>query len=341
VPGISFEHWPGSILLSTGPRVSLYPEAAMTDPYQVLGVAKTASQDEIKKAYRKLAKKYHPDLNPGNKEAEKKFKDLSHAFDLIGTEEARGKFDRGETDEQKQHQYEEYMKEQAAGGGRRRRSQGPFYYNTQEDNGRYSQSFHQGMDEDDIFSSFFGGGKRGRGGGGMQFPGQDELYQLEIDFLEAAKGAERIITLPNGKKLQVKIPAGIEEGKKLKFKGLGGEGVGGGPAGDAYVQISIRPHPEFKREGKDIIVEVPISIFEAVSGGEIEVPTIDGPVMMKIPPGVSTGSKLRVKGKGSGHGHERGNQIVSLKVVVPKDVSPELKKEMAELAQRFSYNPRT
>lgn len=314
----------------------------MNDPYQILGLDKGAGLDDIKKAYRKLAKKYHPDLNPGNKEAEKKFKEVSHAFDLIGTEEAKSKFDRGETDEQKQHMYDEYVKREAQGGGRSGSKGRPFYYNTQEDNGRYSQSFHQDMNEDDIFSSFFGGGGfRAQGAGGIKFPGRDELYQLEVDFIEAAKGAERVITLPNGKKLQVKIPAGIEEGKKLKFKGLGGEGRGGGSPGDAFVQISIRPHPEFKREGNDIMVDVPVSIFEAINGGEIQIPTIDGPIMMKIPAGVTTGSKLRVKGKGAGFGDVRGNQIVTLKITVPKDLSPELKSEISKLAERFSYNPRT
>lgn len=302
----------------------------MTDPYATLGVSKNASLEEIKSAYRKLAKKYHPDLNPGNKEIEAKFKDVAHAFDLIGTKEAKEKFDSGETDEQKQHMYEEYMRNQ----GKRR--QGPFYHSTQDGSSRYSSAFGEGID-DDIFSSFFGRGGRAQS---MDFPGQDEKYQLEVDFKEAALGGEKIITLPNGRKLQVKIPPGIQEGQKLRFKGLGGAGIGKGAPGDAYIEISIKPSPHFIREGQNIISEVPISFFEAIQGAEIEVETIDGPVLLKVPPGVSSGTKLRIKQKGAGAADKRGNHLVSLKIVMPKDPPPALKQGVAELATRFSYNPR-
>lgn len=308
----------------------------MTDPYATLGLSSGASLEDIKKAYRKLAKKYHPDLNPGNKEAEKKFKDLSHAFDLIGTAEAKAKWDRGETDQQKQEQYEEYMR----GGGR----QGPRYGQTQGGGGRYSYSFGEEMGDDDIFSQFFGGGGSSRGysgGRGFNIPGQDETYTLEVDFKDAALGGETLITLPSGKKLQVKIPAGIGEGQKLKFKGLGGQGMGSAPPGDAYIEIHIRPSPNFKREGKDILSEVPISVFEALSGGEVPVETIDGNVLLKVPPGVSSGSRLRIKGKGAGSGENRGNHLVELKIVTPKNPSPELQKRMSELASSFSYDPRS
>lgn len=308
----------------------------MFDPYSTLSVNQNASQEEIKKAYRKLAKKYHPDLNPGNKEAEKKFKDISHAFDLIGTEESRKKFDAGETTEQQQKQYEEYMRQNAGRSG-------PFYHQTQGAGTRYSNSFEEDIDAEDFFSELFGerAGRRGRRAqGGMQFPGEDQIYKMEIDFKEAALGTEKVITLPNGKSLQVKIPAGIEEGKKLRFKGHGGEGYGGGPKGDAFVEIRIRPHPEFHRHGMDILSELPISIFEAVNGGEVAVTTIDGIVMMKIPPMVSSGSKLRIKHKGFGTGETRGNQIVTLKIVLPKEMPEEFKKTMADQAVKFPYNPR-
>lgn len=308
----------------------------MFDPYSTLSVNQNASQEEIKKAYRKLAKKYHPDLNPGNKEAEKKFKDISHAFDLIGTEDSRKKFDAGETSEQQQKQYEEYMKR---GAGR----QGPFYHQTQGAGTRYSESFEEGIDAEDFFSELFGGrpGRRGRRAQeGMQFPGEDQLYSMEVDFKEAALGAEKVITLPNGKSLQVKIPAGIEEGKKLRFKGQGSEGYGGGPKGDAFVEIHIRPHPEFKRHGMDIHSELPISLFEAINGAEVPVTTIEGIVMMKIPSLVSSGSKLRIKHKGFGHGETRGNHIVTLKIVLPKEMPNEFKKTMQEQESKFAYNPR-
>jgi DnaJ-class molecular chaperone len=292
----------------------------MTDPYELLGVAKTATLDEIKKAYRKLAKKYHPDINPGNKDAEKKFKEISHAFDLIGTEEARAKFDRGETEDQQRQQYEEYM----------RNSQNQRYYrDTQGPQSRYSQSFDEGVDMDEIFAQMFG---QGRGRASRQ--PREELYQMEIDLRESVVGGEKVITLPSGKTLQVKIPAGIVEGKKLKFKGMGVNG------GDVFVQIIVRPDPKFRVEGKDLHTTVDISFFEAALGGEISVPTIEANVLMKIPAGVSTDSKLRLKGKGLGHGEERGNLIVTLRVVMPKSIDPALKHGLQELANKFAYDPR-
>lgn len=166
------------------------------------------------------------------------------------------------------------------------------------------------------------------------------LYQMNVDFAEAALGGEKIITLPTGKKLQVKIPAGIEDGKKLKFKGLGSPGVGSGTPGDAYIQVSINPLPGFTRVENDIHSEVPISFFEALHGAEIEIPTIDGHVMLKVPAGVSSGSKLRIKHKGAGAKEARGNQIVTLKIVLPKHVQPELKAAISELEKQFAYNPR-
>lgn len=298
----------------------------MTDPYEILGVSKTATLDEIKKSYRKLAKKYHPDLNPGNKEAEKKFKAVNHAFDQIGTEESRSKFDRGETDEQQQKQYEDYMKN--------RRS----YYNTQQDGGRYSYSFGDDIGGADFFENLFGSARnRGRG---MNYPGEDVHYKMDVEFREAALGTEKTMTLPNGKHIQVQIPAGIEAGKKLRFKGLGEPGIGHGPPGDAFVEIGIRPLEGFRRVGKDIEVDVPISFIEAITGGEIKVPTIDGEVLLNVPGGVSTGSKLRIKGKGAGFGSNRGNEIVVLKVVTPKHVDPALKAAVENLKQQFDYNPR-
>ena len=174
----------------------------------------------------------------------------------------------------------------------------------------------------------------------MDFPGDDVTYKMEVDFREAALGAEKVITLPDGKNLQVKIPAGIDSGKKLRFRGLGQPGIGKGPRGDAYVEILVRPLKGFERNGNDVEMELPISFMEAITGAEVEVPTIDGSVMLKIPPGVSTGSKLRIKGKGAGSGVKRGNQIVNLKVVMPKEVNPALKSAVENLKSQFNYNPR-
>lgn len=290
----------------------------MIDPYHVLEVSKNCNQEDIKKNFRKLAKKYHPDLNPGNKEAEKKFKEVSHAFDMIGTPETRAKFDRGE--------FEEFTR-----GPRR-----PSYYDTQHEGGRYSYSFGEDFGADDFFENLFGR-TRGRP---MDFPGDDVQYKMEVDFIEAALGVEKIITLPDGKNLKVNIPAGIESGKKLRFKGLGTAGRMGGEAGDAYVEIIVRPMEGFTRHGLDIESELPISFFEAITGEEVKVPTIDGVVLLKIPAGVSTGSKLRIKGKGAGPKGKRGSHIVVIKIVMPKYIDPALREAAQTMKDKFDYNPR-
>jgi DnaJ-class molecular chaperone len=305
---------------------------SMNDPYNILGVTKAASLEEIKAAYKKLARKYHPDLNPGKKESEEKFKEVAHAFDLIGTAAAKLKFDAGETDEQKRHQYDEYMK----GTGKPR---GPTYQETQDRSGRYSHEYAAGMD-DDIFSSFFGRNKNQQSSSGFNHSGEDELYQLEIDFRESAVGAEKFITLPNGKKLQVQIPGGITSGKKLKFKGQGKPGIGTGTQGDLYIQISVKDSEQFTRVGHDIISEVSISFFEAMNGGEVNFDTVDGKVMLQIPAGVTSGTKVRIKGKGAGTKEERGNHLALVKVVMPKSPSVEFKESMAQMEKQFHYDPR-
>lgn len=306
----------------------------MKDPYSVLGVSKSASQDEIKNAYRAIAKKNHPDLNPGNKEKEAKFKEAAHAYEQIGTPEARAKFDRGET--------EEAFQGAGASGAR----SGPFYYQTGGQaggpGGRYSYDFGQGFDEDIFENLFRGGGRAGARGRGQaqDWPGEDQLYQMEVDFRDAVLGAEREITLPGAKKLSVKIPAGLESGTRLRFRGQGGPGHGKGPAGDAYVEVRVRPHPLFTRNGQDLETEVPIAFYDALSGAEIAVPTIEGRVALQVPPGVSTGSRLRVKGHGvaSARG-ERGDLYVRLKIAMPKNPSADLQSEAREWKKKFSYDP--
>lgn len=313
----------------------------MRDPYEILGVSKTASQDEIKSAYRSLAKKYHPDLNPGNKEREARFKEISGAYEKVGDPEARQKFDRGETEE---------MAGAAGAGGFGGFGGGgrPFYYETQGggDGGRYSNfSFGGGADSDFFENLFRQAGQGGAGGGRARngdYPGEDQLYQMEISFRDAVLGAERDLTLPGGKKLHVVIPPGVDTGSRLRFRGQGGAGQGQGPAGDAYVELGVRPLAGFTRKGKDLESELPISFLEALRGAEVEAPTVDGKVQLKIPAGVSTGSRLRVRGKGvASRGGERGDQYVVLKVVMPKQVSPELGEAIRALGDRFDYNPRS
>lgn len=303
-------------------------------PYEILGVAPSATQDEIKNAYRNLAKKLHPDLNPGNNDAEKKFKEINSAYELLGTPESRAKFDRGEADE---------AQAQAQARSSRQRA-GPFYHETQRGGGRYSRTFGGGGFDDDILSSIFGnmGGGLGAGRASAEQPGQDVLYRMDVDFKDAVLGAEREITLPSGKRLRVKIPAGVDSGSKLRFAGLGSPGSGGAPTGDAYVELTVKPSALFKRSGHDLEIEVPISLSEAVLGGEVKVPTVDGAVLLKIPPGVSSGARLRLAGKGvPAGGAKRGDEFVVLKIVVPPGIDDDFRHAVESWKQRQGFDPRS
>ncbi len=259
------------------------------DLYSILGVAKTASAADITKAYRKLAKKLHPDLNPGDTVAEDKFKQISHAYSILKDPEQRGKYDRGEIDASGQERPQQQYYREYAGGpeGARYHSSAGF-----EDIGAFS----------DLFGDMFGGaaGMRGgrRGGGQFSMRGQDAQYHLDISFLDAVNGTKQRITLPDGGTLDVTIPAGVSEGQVLRLKGKGMPGLGEGPPGDALVEVGVKPHPVFRREGNDIVVELPISFDEAVLGGKVEVPTIGGRVMATVPAGSNTGQTLRLKGRG-------------------------------------------
>ncbi len=295
------------------------------NPYAVLGVKETATQEEIKKAYRSLAKKHHPDLNPGNKQNEAKFKEISHAYDQIGTPEARAKFDRGETEENPFQQ---------GGQGRQWSS----YYNTQQNSGRYSQSFADAFGDEDLFEQIFGRSRSGKKS--RQHTNEDMHYQMDISFADSILGAEKVITLANGKNLSVKIPAGIEDGKKLRFKGQGNHDFADVPAGDAFIQINVLPEKGWIRNGDDVEMELPVSFFEAILGAEISVNTLHGPVMLKIPPGVSTGTKMRIKGKGVLSNAKQGNQIVKLKVMTPKNPEPGMVDELKKIQTKYQYNPR-
>ncbi len=298
------------------------------NPYETLGVATSATQDEIKNAYRGLAKKFHPDLNPGDKNAEKRFKEINAAYELVGTPETRAKFDRGEHEE-------------AQPQGPRRG--GPSYHETQASGGRYSHSFG-GMDDDLLHSIF---GRMGRGeGGGFEFsgdmPGQHTLYKMDVSFRDAVLGGAHEITLPSGKRLRVKIPAGVDSGTKLKFAGQGQPGVGKAPSGDAYIELNVKPSALFKRQGNDLEVDLPISFAEAILGGEVKVPTIDGSVLLKIPQGVSSGARLRVSGKGviNASTGKRGDQYVVLKLVSPQNIDNDLKQAVESWSKRQNFDPR-
>jgi DnaJ-class molecular chaperone len=300
------------------------------DLYSILGVAKSATPEAITKAYRKLAKTLHPDLNPGDKAAEEKFKQVAAAYSILNDAEKRERYDRGEIDASGQERPQQHYYREYAGGdeGARYRSSAGF-----EDIGAFSDLFG------DLFNR--GGGARA-GGGGARFAmrGQDAQYRLEIDFLEAVQGAKKRITLPDGGTLDVTIPAGVQEGLVLRLKGKGMPGAGGAEAGDALVEIAVRTHAVFVRDGVDIVVEVPISFDEAVLGGKIEVPTIAGRVFVTVPPGANTGQMLRLKGRGVKTKNKAGDQLVRLTVVLPERIDDDLKALAEAWRAKHSYDPR-
>jgi DnaJ-class molecular chaperone len=300
------------------------------DPYSVLGVAKTASAGDITKAYRKLAKKLHPDLNPGDKSAEERFKRITAAYDIVGDEEKRGRYDRGEIDASGQETPQRRYYREYAGGeeGARYRSTAGY-----EDIGAFS----------DLFGDLFGerGGTRG-GAGGRRFSmrGQDAQYRLDVAFLDAVNGTKTRITLPDGGTLDVTIPPGVTDGQVLRLKGKGAPGLGEGQPGDALIEIGVRPHPVFKREGDDIVVEVPITFDEAVLGGKVEVPTVTGRVSVTVPPGSNTGQTLRLKGRGVKSKGSTGDQLVKLSVMLPERIDEDLKTFAETWRQDHRYDPR-
>lgn len=298
----------------------------MKDPYQVLGVARDADQNTIKKAFRKLAKKLHPDLNPGNKKVEPEFKEANGAYDLLSDPQKRARFDRGEIDASgAERPGRSFHRAYAGGGG-----------NTKHGEAEFGESFAE-----DILSELFGRG-RGRGGRPPRMRGQDVTYALAVSFVDAANGAKRRVTLADGKTLDVTIPPGTEHGRTLRLKGQGMAGLGGGPAGDAYVEIHVEPHDFFTRKDSNIHLELPVTLPEAALGATITVPTVDGKVSVKIPPGSNTGSTLRLKGRGltDRKTGERGDQYVTLKVVLPERPDAELKQFLERWSATHGYNPR-
>lgn len=300
-----------------------------SDPYETLGVKKTASQDEIRKAYRKLAKKLHPDLNPGDRKAEDEFKSVTAAYDLLGDEDKRARFDRGEIDasgnERPQQRY--YRDFQGADAGA-----------SAYGGGRAYEDF---ADMTDLFGDIFGSRANARASGGLRMRGADARYALAVDFLEAVNGATRRITLPDGTALDVSIPPGTEDGQVLRLRGKGGEGLGGGAAGDALIAVEVRPHPFFTRKGDDIEVELPITLAEAVLGARLDVPTPTGPVRMSVPKGSNTGTRLRLKGKGVTRATGKaGDEYVTLKVVLPDQPDAELEEFVRRWSEGKDQNPR-
>lgn len=292
--------------------------------YQVLGLSKGASDEEIRKAYRKLAKDLHPDLHPGDAEAEERFKEVSAAHAILGDPDKRKAYDRGEIDETgaeraQQTYYRRYADSDA----------GHHYHTT--------EGFQDFADIGDIFSDLFSrGGRRGAASGA------DVRYRLKVDFMEAALGEKKRIYMPDGATLDVAIPRGVEDGQMIRLKGKGHPGPKGTPPGDALVEIEVETHPYFMRDGLDVHMDLPISIDEAVLGSKVEVPTIDGTVVMTVPEGASTGRVMRLKGRGirSRSGGQTGDQLVKLMIVMPPEVDQDLETFMTEWKEKHAYNPR-
>jgi DnaJ-class molecular chaperone len=298
------------------------------DPYSVLGVKKDASQDDIQKAYRKLAKKLHPDLNPGNKQAEDQFKAVSAAYDLLSDPDKRARFDRGEIDASGQERPRQRYYRDFAGA-----APGSHPYASSEGFSDFADLGEDG----DLFSGLFGRGGRAN----LRMRGQDIHFRMPVEFLDAINGATRRITLPGGATLDIAIPPGARDGQLLRLAGKGGPGIGGGPPGDAFIEIAVGPHPYFTRKGDDIHLELPVSLSEAVLGAKVPVPTPTGAVMMTVPKGSNTGSVLRLRGKGvlrSGGSH--GDQYVTVKVVLPDKPDPELEAFVAGWNAGKTQNPR-
>ncbi len=300
----------------------------MANPYTLLGVSKSASQEEIKQAYRKLARKMHPDLNPNDKKAEDKFKEISCAYDILSDPEKRKKFDAGEIDEN--------GKERPGfgfgyGGGNPYQRQGSgfegfnFDFGAAQGGGKKRSGF-------DFFSEMFGGGASGNGEDffssmkrrSHKTQGENTNYDLTVSFLDAALGKEKEISLPNGKVLNVKIPAGTADKTTLRLKGQGNVGIGGGANGDALIRILVQPHPYFTRSDNDILLDVPVTLKEAILGAKVTIPTLEGKVALTVPAYSNTGSVLRLRGKGIKTKNATGDLLVKLQIVLPDKPDGEL-----------------
>src|ERR1700751_955592 len=295
-------------------------------PYEVLGVKPDASAEDIRKVDRKLAKQYHPDLNPGKPAAEERFKAVSAAYDLLSDPEKRARYDRGEIDESgTERPPRSYYRAHAEGpGGRKYQPQGEMELG----------------DLEDLFAAFGSAGRRGTGRGTFRARGSDRLFTLTVDFVEAATGAKKRVSLAPEEWLAVTIPRGTEDGQVLRLRGKGGPGFGGGPAGDALIEVHIAPHPLFRRDGDNVKIELPVSLAEAVLGARVTVPTVTGPVAMTIPKGSDTGAQLRLRGKGIQRSTNPGDQYVTLKVMIGPSGDPEPAEFLEKWGPRHPFDPR-
>ena len=294
------------------------------DPYLELGVSRTATTAEIRKAFHKLAKQFHPDTNPGDKKSEERFKQLSAAFDILGDAAKKKKFDAGEIDADGR----ETMRGFGGAGGGNPFGGGGGGFNPGGGFGRGSRGGEgPEIDLNDLFGDILGRNRGAGQGSGAGFGGRgpDVRARLDIDLEDAIKGGKKRVAFSDGRTIDVTIPAGAQEGQSLRLKGQGGAGRTG--SGDALIELAIRPHPIFRREGEGLVMDLPISVPDAVLGGKVEAPTPDGPVMLGVPKGSNSGAILRLKGKGLSDVHgKRGDLLARLVVTLPETIDSDLEK---------------
>ena len=302
------------------------------DPYKELGVARSASADEVKKAFRKLAKDLHPDKNPGDKAAEERFKRVTAAFDLLGDKDKRAKFDRGEIDADGREQFRGY-----SGGGQQGGGPGGFS-GFGGAGGPGGRAGFENIDLDELFG-MFGGQGRQRGARDFTSKGQDVRATLEISLEDSITGATRRIQFSDGRTLDVTIPKGAGDGQVIRLRGQGAPGRVGGEAGDALIELKIARHPLYRREGADLEMDLPISVPDAVLGGKVTVPTPEGRVAMTVPAGSNSGKILRLKGRGAYADGKRGDLKARLVVTLPEPQDEALTKFAEEWRSKRPYRP--
>lgn len=311
----------------------------MRDPYDVLGVARTASEGEIKKAFRRLAKKYHPDHNADDKSAQMKFAEVNTAYEILGDKDKRTQFDRGEIDAEGKQKFQGF--EGFGGGG-----PGGFHYDF-----RRSAEDMSDVGMDDILSQILGGfGRReapfgGAAGGPRrqkpQMRGDDVAITARVTLDDVVAGRKARVTLPGGKTVDAALPRGIESGQQIRLKGQGRPGRSGGPAGDALVTVEFAPHKLFRVDGRDLRLDLPVSLDEAVLGAKVRVPTLEGAVEMTVPPKSSGGKTMRLRGKGLPDAHgTRGDLLVQLRITLPEDADDELEALMKKWRDGKRHSPR-
>jgi DnaJ-class molecular chaperone len=325
----------------------------MRDPYEILGVQKNASPAAVKSAFRRLAKKLHPDANKADKKAAGKFAELNAAYEIVGDEDKRKAFDRGEIDAEGKPRFQGF----APGAGRGPGGPGGFGHDGHFETFSFGEDgFQRGAGRgagrggiEDILKEMFGGaaGPAGRGRRaqfepedfGSVAPGRDVTGSVTVTLAEAATGTSRRVQLPTGKEIDVKIPAGLADGQTIRLKGQGLPGPGG-PVGDALITVSIAEHALFKRDGANLRMELPIALYEAVLGGRVRAPTLDGAVELAIPPGTSSGRTFRIKGKGLPSKDGAGDLYATVRIMLPERADGELEELMRKWRDKTPYDPR-